>query len=155
MKIMKFLHELVNSLYDDEALQTHELSRLLEDHTCTGYFWEKVLAKHMTHTSLCERRNEKGKDFLDGTDAKFAMAGRYTDSFQRVATIGIENKTGTLRVCLCCRGEKFHKVHFMRIPHEAYANLNGQNIKITFSSFNPMGSFWDKYRCSWEEVISP
>jgi len=152
---MKFLHELVDTLYEEDILRKHELNRLLEDQNSAGYFWEKVLAKHMPHTSLCEKRNEKGKDFLDGTDAKFAMAGRYTNSFQRQATIGIENKTGTLRVCLCYKGDNFHRLYFMKIPHEAYANLKGQNIKISFKDFSPTGAFWDKYQCSWQQVTSP
>ena len=151
----KFLHELVEDLYDNPVLQEHELSRLFEDQNSVGYFWERVLSKHMIHTTLCEKRNQKGKDFLDGTDAKFAMAGRYTNSFQRQATIGIENKIGTLRVCLCYRGDKFHKLFFMKIPYHAYKDLKGQNIKISFKNFTPSGYFWEKYQCSWKEVISP
>jgi|688.fasta_scaffold451290_2 hypothetical protein len=154
---MKFLHELVESVYENPDVSNHELKRLFEDQNSSGYFWEKCLAKHMKHTSLCEKRNEPGRDFLDGTDAKFAMAGRYTNSFSRQATIGIENKIGTLRVCLCYKGDQYHKVFFMRIPHEAYKDLQGENIKITFSRKNlfPMGKFWEKYQCSWEEVIAP
>ena len=152
---MKFLSELVSSVYSDPVLFEHELKRLFEDQNSSGYFWEKCLAKHMPFTQLCEKRNEQGKDFLDGTDAKFAMAGRYSDSPQRQATIGIENKTGTLRVCLCYKGDAHHKVFFMKIPHDAYKNLKGQNIKITFRNFVPYGEFWDRYNCSWEEVIAP
>lgn len=152
---MKFLHELVLSVYENPILAEHELNRLFADQNSSGYFWEQCLAKHMPHTRLCEQRNARGKDFLDGTDAKFAMAGRYTNSVSRQATIGIENKIGTLRVCLCYRGDKFHKVYFMKIPHKAYKDLEGQNIKITFQNFKPMGAFWDKYQCSWEEVIAP
>lgn len=151
----RFLNDLVDNLYENEAIREHELKRLFEDQNSSGYFWEKVLEKHMKHTQLCEKRNEKGRDFLDGTDAKFAMAGRYTNSFARQATIGIENKIGTLRVCLCFKGDKMHKVFFMKIPHEAYRDLKGQNIKITFKDFTPYGDFWDKFRCSWEEVIAP
>lgn len=152
---MKFLHELVDSLYEEDVLRKHELKRLFEDQNSAGYFWEQVLSKHMPHTTRCEKRNEKGRDFLDGTDAKFAMAGRYTNSFQRQATIGIENKIGTLRVCLCHKGDSLHKIYFMKIPYEAYAKLKGQNIKISFKNFGPSGAFWDKYRCSWRDVISP
>jgi hypothetical protein len=150
----KFLHELVDDLYQNPVIQEHEMKKLFEDQNSSGYFWERVLAKHMTHTMICEKRNQKGMDFKDGTDAKFALAGRYSKSVQQQATIGIENKIGTLRVCMCYRGDKFHKLYFMKIPHEAYSKVRGQNIKITFSNFTPSGSWWEKYQCSWREVIA-
>ena len=70
---MKFLHELVSSVYSDPVLANHELKRIFEDQNSSGYFWEKCLEKHMAHTKLCSKRNARGRDFLDGTDAKFAM----------------------------------------------------------------------------------
>lgn len=150
----KFLHELVNDLYKDPVIQEHELKKIFEDQNSSGYFWEQVLAKHMPHTMICEKRNQKGMDFKDGTDAKFALAGRYQDADQRQATIGIQNKIGTLRVCMCYRGDIYHKLFFMKIPYEAHSKVKGQNIKITFSTFQPTGRWWDKYQCSWDEVIA-
>lgn len=151
----KFLHDLVHDLYDDPVIRAHEYQRIFDDQNSSGFFWEQVLAKHMVHTKICEKRNQKGMDFTDTTDGKFAMAGRYSDSEQRQATIGIENKIGTLRVCLCYQSQHYHRLFFMRIPHEAYSKVKNKNIKITFTNFAPSGAWWDKYQCSWKEVISP
>jgi len=153
---MIFLHELVNSFYPNPIIRELKYKEILEDPNVSGSFWEQVLEHHMPHTNRCKKRNQVGKDFEDYSDAKFTMAGRYTDSNSRVATIGgITHKIGTLRVCLCMKGGEFHKVYFMKIPHEAYANLAGENIKISFKDYTPTGKMWDKYQCSWEEVIQP
>lgn len=149
------LRDLINFLYEEEVLREHMLKQVIEDQNSAGWFWEQVLAKAMSHTELCEHRNQVGKDFKDGTDGKFAMAGRYSNSSQRQATIGIENKIGDLRVCLCYRGADYHKLYFMRIPYSAYSKVKGQNIKVTFANFIPSGKWWDQYQCSWEEVIAP
>ena len=150
----KFLHELVNYLYEDkpEIIRQHELEQILIDAHGKGNFWEHVLAKSMPHTVILER-NAPYRDYADNSDAKFCMVGNYNNSIQRQATIsGTKNKIGPLRVCMCFKGDKVHKVYFMLIPHEVHSKLKGENIKITFENFRPIGALWDKYQCSFEEV---
>ena len=150
----KFLHELVNYLYEDkpEIIRQHELEQILVDAHGKGNFWEHVLAKGMPHTTILER-NAHHRDYADNSDAKFCMVGNYRDSLQKQATIsGTRNKIGPLRVCMCLRGDKFHKVFFMLIPYEVHSKLKGENIKITFENFGPSGALWDKYQCSFKEV---
>jgi hypothetical protein len=152
-----FLHELVNDLYEDEpdSIKEFMVREILKDKNNKGYFWERVLEKHMRgHTILLEH-NTWHKDFADGTDAKFSTAARYqTGVFQ--ASIGIENKTGTLRVCMVNVGDKFHKLYFMLIPYSYYSKRNQNSpLKVTFQNFHPYGEIWDRFRCSWKDVIKP
>lgn len=152
----KFLHELVDYLYADkpEIIRQHELEQILVDAHGKGNFWEHVLAKGMPHTTMLER-NAHHRDYADNSDAKFCMVGNYRDSIQKQATIsGTRNKIGPLRVCMCLRGDKFHKVFFMLIPYMVHSKLKGENIKITFENFRPVGALWNKYQCSFEEVTS-
>jgi hypothetical protein len=151
----KFLHQLVDNLYEDQhtIIKEHELKRILETDNNKGMFWEKVLEKHMPFTKRL-KANAWYKDFADGTDAKFATAVRYTSGvFQ--ATIGnVENKTGHLRVCMVGPGDKNRKLYFMVIP-PSYYRKSPHPIKITFKNFYPMGEAWDKYQCSFQEVTNP
>lgn len=153
----KFLHELVDNLYEDslEVIRAHELKQLLEDDNNKGTFWEKVLEKHMLFTKRLSR-NAWYMDFDDGTDAKFATAIRYNNkngTYQ--ATINSENKTGWLRVCLVAPGIEFRKVYFMLIPPEYHTKLDSP-LKITFrNNTAPIGEAWDKYQCSFQQVIKP
>lgn len=150
------LQDLVNFLYVDEheSVREFKVKEILSNDNNKGTFWENVLAKAMHHTTLLER-NAWYMDFDDGTDAKFAQAGYYTKG-PLVASINIENKTGTLRVCLCVKGGVHHKVYFMLIPYSYYSKLNPKSpIKVTISNFSPCGKIWDQFRCSWEEVIQP
>ena len=150
----KFLHKLVYYLYDDkpEIIRQHELEQILVDAHGKGNFWEQVLAKGMPHTTILER-NAHHRDYADNSDAKFCMVGNYNDSIQKQATIsGTRNKIGPLRVCMCFKGQKVHKVYFMLIPHEVHSKLKGENIKITFDGDRPIGALWNKYQCSFEEV---
>lgn len=157
----KFLHELVFDLYEDKhpMIQEHELQRALEDNVghYVGDMWEKVLAKHMPHTTLLGR-NAWHRDFSDGTDAKFASISKYTyTKFHKgtiQATVRHENKIGTLRVCVCFPGDKLHKVYFLLIPHDYYSTFAAP-IKINFKNFSPFGETWDRFRCSFQQVISP
>jgi hypothetical protein len=153
----KFLHELVDYVYSDlsDEIRQHELKQILNDSHGKGHFWEQVLKKAMPHTTILERNAPK-RDYEDNSDAKFALLGNYNFSTQRQATIsGVENKIGPLRVCLCVRGQHIHKVYFMFIPYEAHSKIKGENIKVTFKNFMPSGAWWDKYQCTWEEVIQP
>jgi hypothetical protein len=164
MKISKFkpqfLHEMVKDLYEDDKIFEHKLKELLEDSNSRGSFWEQVLEKYMREHTKRLKRNAWYMDFDDGTDAKFTVASTRTSgrgSYQ--ATINYENKTGPLRVCMTFigAGYKYHRLYFMLIPHSYYSTLNNNNspIKITFSNFKPIGDIWDKFQCTWEEVISP
>jgi hypothetical protein len=153
----KFLHELVNNLYEGEpeVIRSHELKQLLEDDTNKGNFWEKVLEKHMLFTKR-KPRNTWYMDFDDGTDAKFATAIRYNNrngTYQ--ATINSENKTGWLRVCLVAPGIEFRHVYFMLIPPNYHTELTSP-LKVTFrNNTAPIGEAWDRYRCSFQDVIKP
>jgi hypothetical protein len=151
-----YLHELVNNLYEDQTESTRKfmVSEILDDANNKGRFWERVLAKHMPHTKLL-KHNTPFKDFDDGSDAKFAISGRYVSGvFQ--ASIGIENKIGTLRVCMVSKGDQYHRLFFMRIPYSFYCQRNPESpLKISFVNFVPYGEIWDKFQCSWEEVIAP
>jgi hypothetical protein len=152
----KFLHELVYDLYEDEADSVKEfmVKEILKDVNNKGNFWERVLAKHMKHHTKLLEHNAWYMDFDDGTDAKFATSVRYESGvFQ--ASIGIENKTGTLRVCMVNLGDKFHKLYFMMIPYSFYSTRNPESpLKVTFRNFQPYGDIWDRFRCTWEDVIS-
>lgn len=152
----KFLHELVNDLYSHLApdIREHELMQIVEDKHGAGFFWEKVLEKHMPHTTLLGRTT-KGKDYEDFSDAKFCSLVRYnTGVFQ--ATIGnLKNKIGTLRVCMCVKGHNYHKLYFMLVPYSYYSTLSGHPLKVSFRNFQPFGELWDKFQCSWDEVIKP
>jgi len=153
----KFLHELVDNLYEGslEVIRHHELKRILEDDNNKGMFWEKILEKHMLFTKRLTR-NAWYMDFDDGTDAKIACAIRYNNkngTYQ--ATINAENKTGWLRVCLVAPGTEFRKVYFMLIPPDYHTKLNSP-LKVTFrNNTAPIGEAWDKFQCSFEKVVSP
>ena len=152
----RFLHELIDDLYDGQSEDVRKFitEEILLDSNNKGTFWERCLAKHMPHTILLGK-NTWYKDFSDGTDAKFATAVRYASGvFQ--ASIGIENKTGPLRICMAAPGQKHRKVFFMLIPYEFYSTRNPTSpLKVTFESFRPIGEIWDQFQCSWEKVISP
>jgi len=148
-----FLHDLVNDLYEDkpEIVREHALSEIFESDQNKGMFWERVVAKHMPFTKRL-KHNEWYRDFADNTDAKLATAVRYEKSGVFQATIGgLENKIGYLRVCLIAPTKK---VYFMLIPPEYYKR-SIHPIKVTFKNFAPYGEVWDKFQCSWEEVIAP
>jgi hypothetical protein len=151
----KFLHELVYDLYENESESVKEfmVKEVLKDINNKGKFWEYVLEKHMKHHTTLLEHNAWHMDFDDGTDAKFATAARYQSGvFQ--ASIGIENKTGTLRVCMVNLGSKFHKLYFMLIPYSFYSTRNPESpLKITFRNFQPCGEIWDKFKCTWKDVI--
>jgi len=156
----KFLNELVYDLYENEPeiIRQHELRKLIEDSdgNYKGAMWEKVLEKYMPHTVRLPK-NAWYRDFADGSDAKFCSISKYKDGRNRIqATIsGVENKIGPLRVCMCFPGDKLHKVYFLFIPQQYYQTLSGHPIKISFSTFSPCGEIWDKFRCSFSEVIQP
>jgi len=148
-----FLQDLVNYLYEDEneLVQEFKVRELLEVDVNKGFFWEKVLAKAMPHTTRL-KANAWHMDYADGSDAKFAVAGRYA-SGPLVATIHTYNKIGPLRVCICVKGQHRHKVYFMLIPYSYHSKLNPNSpIKVTISNFMPYGEVWNRFRCSWEEV---
>jgi hypothetical protein len=150
----KFLHELVDDLYENESdsVRSFAMREFWQDGQIKGQFWERVLEKHMPHTSRC-LRNTAHMDYYDWTDAKFASACRYKTTGVWQATISnVATKIGTLRVCLSLKGTKFHKLYFMLIPHSYYSKLSGHPIKITFKNFAPYGDIWDKFQCSFEEV---
>ena len=151
-----FLQDLVNFLYEDQplAVRDFKIKELLSHDTNKGFFWKRVLAKAMPHTVLLER-NSWFRDYSDGSDAKFAVAGHYAKG-PLVATIHKQNKIGPLRVCICVPGQFSHRVYFMLIPYEYHSKLNPDSpIKITMKNFTPYGEIWDRFRCSWEEVTKP
>lgn len=152
----KFLHELFDSLYGNIIKEAKDLfwDQIINEEAARGTFWEKVLEKHMLFTKRHAKRNQIGSDFLDFTEGKFAGGARYSADGTIQATIGgVENKTGTLRVCLCAWGQHSHKVYFMLIPYEEYSTWKSP-AKITLrANSTPIGPLWDKYRCSFQDVI--
>jgi hypothetical protein len=152
----KFLHELFDSLYGNIIKEAKDLfwEQILNEEAARGSFWEKVLEKHMLFTKRHAKRNQIGSDFLDFTEGKFAGGARYSADGTVQATIGgVENKTGTLRVCLCAWGQHSHKVYFMLIPYEEYSTWKSP-AKITLrANSTPIGPLWDKYQCSFQDVI--
>lgn len=152
----KFLDQLFDLLYADKLEETkNELMKYFRKvKEVRGAWWEEVLEQHMPFTKRHQDKNEPGSDFLDLSEAKFASGARYVKSGNFQATIeNTENKTGTLRVCLCVWGQHRHKVFFMLIPHKEYSTWGKRNAKITIQNFKPMGALWDKYRCSFQDVI--
>lgn len=152
----KFLHELVDYLYDTQpkVIKDFALNQILEDDQSKGRFWEKVIAKSMTHAVLLER-NAPYRDYSDNSDAKFCMLVRYSSGTMQATISGVENKIGDLRVCICVRGQNVHRLYFLRIPYSYYSKLSGYPIKITFKHFTPIGEVWDKFNCSFTEVVAP
>jgi hypothetical protein len=52
-------------------------------------------------------------------------------------------------------GTEFRKVYFMLIPPEYHTTLNSP-LKVTFrNNTAPIGKVWDKYQCSFQDVIRP
>jgi len=154
----KFLHELVDSVYGNYVAEAKDAlyHQLRTEDGPKGSFWEQVLEKHMPFTKRHINRRQKGSDFLDGTDAKFAGGARYSADGTVQATIsGVENKTGTLRVCICAWGQHLHQVYFMLIPYSEYSTWKSP-MKITLrNTKNPIGDKWNKYRCSFQDVTQP
>jgi len=161
----KFLHELIYDLYEDEHEEVIKFKMkeiLKEDASLKGDFWEKVCAKHMPHTSLKER-NARYMDFEDGTDAKFATLIQYKNTGQFQATIGnLKNKTGGLRICLCKPSSegnpRQHILYFLFIPYSWYSKRQDKNgkthpLKITFKNFSPCGDVWERFQCTFTDVV--
>lgn len=154
---MHEVKDLINYLYEDKP---EEVRKFLVDQIAKstdynkGYLWEHVLAKAMPHTVLLGG-NTKGMDFTDGSDAKIGTYYRKSDGKQEVS-VGIKNKTGTLRVCLVVPGQNFHRVFFLLIPEYAHKPYSDGSQAIKFG-LSPRGSPTGKlakFLCSWEEVIT-
>jgi hypothetical protein len=152
----KFLHELVDYLYEDESQEVRNfaLKQMLKDDQLKGRFWEQVLAKGMLHTVILER-NAHYRDYADNSDAKFAMVCRYADGRMQATISGIEKKIGDLRICMGMPGANLHRIYFMRIPYSYYSKRSKHPLKITFQNFVPVGDIWDRFQCSFQEVIAP
>jgi hypothetical protein len=159
MKV-NFLHELVEYLHGDKPPEVRkyiiEQTTDLKEYN-KGLFWEQVLAKGMIgHTELLGG-NTVGKDFTDGSDAKFAMFYKRNDGVYEASVSNIRTKIGPLRVCLCIRGTSMHRVFFMLIPHDAYQKyaIGSNTLKFTLNSKTGMVSgALTKYICSFDQVTS-
>lgn len=152
----KFLDELFDTVYGSMLKESRDVfwQEIRRSEAYRGCFWEQVLEKHMPFTKRHKKFNVKGSDFDDFTDAKFAGGARYLSNGRFQLTIGgTKNKTGTLRVCLCVWGDQKHRVWFMLIPYEEYSTWKSPK-KIQIKNFAPTGKFWDKYRCSFQEVTA-
>jgi hypothetical protein len=160
MKI-NFLHELIDYLHGDKPYEVRkyimEQTAKMKDNN-KGYFWENVLAKKMNeHTSLLGG-NTVGKDFSDGTDAKFATFYKRNDGVFEASVSNIRTKIGPLRVCLCVPGQNFHRVHFLFIPYDAYQayTAGSDALKFTLNAKSSMVSGkLTKYICSFDDVCRP
>lgn len=158
MKVkIREVKDLINYLYEDKP---EEVIKFLINQIAKstdynkGYLWENVLAKAMPHTKLLGG-NTKGMDFTDGSDAKIGTYYRKSDGKKEVS-VGIKNKTGTLRVCLVDPGQDFHRVFFLLIPEHAYKSYSEGSQAVKFG-LNPRGSPTGKlakFMCSWDQVIA-
>jgi hypothetical protein len=156
-----FLHQLIDYIHGDKPYEVRqyimEQTAKMKDNN-KGYFWEKVLAKKMTkHTSLLGG-NAVGRDFSDGTDAKFATFYKRTDGVFEASVSNIRRKVGPLRVCLCVPGQTYHRVYFLFIPYDAYQKYTAGSdaLKFTLNSKTSMVSGkLTKYICSFDDVGQP
>jgi len=153
---MRTFADLVKYRHPNASAET--IATLLESELSTGALWENVLADLMKDHTTQLPRNAWYKDYTDGTDAKFAVAGRV---YQRTgtpsssiiyATVNHKNKTGTLRVCLCDSSSK--QLFYMLIPHSHYSKYTGP-LKINFSCFRPIGNHWNNFQCKFTDVYKP
>jgi hypothetical protein len=113
-----------------------------------GSIWENALSMFMPFTQKCSLNN-MAMDWEDGTDGKFVMTSVNNDIKQlKVSLGGINNKTGTLRVCICSRQDNY-RLYFMLIPYSVYSNwpTNTQSpLKLVFDKAGkPKGSKWKEY----------
>jgi hypothetical protein len=114
-----------------------------------GSVWENALSMFMPFTQKCSL-NSMSMDWEDGTDGKFAMTSINNDAIQlKVSLGGINNKIGTLRVCICSRQDNY-KLYFMLIPYSVYSTwpTNTQSpLKLSFDrAGKPTGSKWNAYK---------
>jgi len=125
----------------EDDFETTLLPRTLTKELCCGAVWEKALADCMPFTESMPN-NQKSKDYVDGTDAKFCM----TSPNALYATLGgFENKTGTLRVCVCSHVDNY-RLYFLLIPHSVYSLWKKENVKLGFhASSGKPNSSWDKF----------
>lgn len=158
---MKFrsLSQLVDYLHEDKS---PDVKKYISDKivrtvdTNKGYFWEEVLEKAMQGHTTRLPGNAVGRDFADGSDAKFAVFYRKRSGIIEASISGIRNKIGTLRVCLCIPGQEHHRLMFMLIPYSAYSRYmaGSDAIKITMSKTGNVQGPLYRYVCSFEEVSS-
>lgn len=157
---VQFLDQLIDYLYGHKSYdyRAEKEKELLDPaNSGKGLFWEKVVEKGMEGRAHLLETNHPGCDMNDKTDMKFATFTTWnSNNFAKVATIHIENKIGPLRICLVYPGRDKHKVYFMFVPTEAHINRKTSHpVKITWSAENerPTGEWWDKYRCSFAQVL--
>jgi len=158
---MKTINDLIDYLYTDKSSDvkqyvSEQVVRTADNNK--GFFWEKVLEKAMPHTTLLGGNNPYC-DFTDGSDAKIGTfyPRKGSNAGKKEVSIGIKNKTGTLRVCLVVPGSSYHRVFFLKIPPDAYAPYTSGSSAIKFG-LSPRGTPTGKlanFRCSWQDVISP
>lgn len=159
---MQTINDLIDFLHADKPYSTRQY--IVETIVRTpdnnkGYFWEQVLAKAMKGHTEWIGGNNKGYDFTDFTDAKIATyySRHGINSGKKEASVGIKNKVGSLRVCLCVPGSERHQVFFMLIPPQAYEPyvLGSSAIKFGLSPRGTPTGAMAMYRCDWKTVIQP
>jgi hypothetical protein len=155
---MKYLSDLMDYAFPGADGNTRKMiwEGIKNDAIGKGAMWENSIAKLMPHT-IQLNKNAQGKDYDDSSDAKFCVVVRMSNSGIYQATISnTKNKVGWLRVCLCDPHTSSNpRLYFMLVPYEAYSKLKGP-MKVTFNRWgNPTGPYWDKYQCSFQQVISP
>ena len=159
MKI-RSLNELVEYLHEDKSIDVKEyivnqVAKTTDNNK--GSFWEEVLEKAMYSHTKRLHNNAVGRDFEDNSDAKIATFYRKTNGKLEASVSGIRNKIGTLRVCLCVPGQSYHRLMFMKIPHEAYQKYTSGSdaIKLTLSSTGNVQGKLSQYLCDFATVTSP
>jgi len=153
------LHQLVDYLHGDKpyATRNYIMEQMYKSsaNINKGHFWEEVLQKAMSsHTKLLTK-NAVGRDFLDGSDAKWGTFYKRKDNVYEVSVGNIRTKIGPLRVCLCLPGDTHHHVWFLLIPYEAYQQyaIGSDALKFTIREKNGnISGKLTKYLCSFDEV---
>ena len=160
LKNVKFLDELIDFMYGDKPyyFRAEKLKEMIDPaNSGKGRIWEFICGKGMRGIANLLENNAPYRDMDDNTDMKFSTFTTWdSNRFEKYATIHIENKIGPLRVCLCYPGIDKHKVYFMFVPTEAHMGRDTDHpVKIKWGTKGPIGEWWEKYQCSFEEVLRP
>lgn len=154
---MRTLSDLLRTAYPEYA--DEDIKKLIKvarkgELNC-GIIWERITKEKLGLEPL--RPNSSWRDHIDGTDSKFCSVVRMNNRENKPncfqATVSTRNKIGQLRVCMW---DPFFadNLYFMLIPYEYFIKYNGNPIKITFQNFMPKGPHWDKWQCTFEQVVA-
>lgn len=126
--------------------------------------WESILIMYGVMHSAGE--NSVGKDFTDGSDAKYSTLQRMPNTCQaRVLISGLSNKIGTLRFCLSTYNEANlgstlfdddENLYFYKIPPDIwtkYLSEDGRGGKRISMSYSKFVKQFTEFRCEFKEIV--